>query len=207
MIMRPSFVVRSLILGAWCMAAIACGHTDEARIPALSVSSDRPEQFLAADLSSRSDSGVLARRDTLMDTDEEAQPDSLPPLPFGMTLDMIRDGDRLYRGKGGCVNCHGSEEQGLAARGKTLTAGLHFLPAGDWRGVDSLIAVGLPDAATRSPVPMPPRGQHGDLTAAEIRAVAAYVWAVSSVRGEPWAGGHVTHAPHDSRSSARTSIP
>ena len=144
-------------------SAAACAHTDEDRVEALKASSDRPEQFLPADLASRGDSNVLARHDTLMDTDEEAQPDSLPPLPFGMTLQMIRDGDRLFRGKGGCVNCHGSEAQGLPARGKTLTAGLHFLPAGDWRGVDSIIAVGLPDAVTRSPVAMPPRGQHGNL--------------------------------------------
>jgi cytochrome c5 len=185
----------------------ACTHTDEDRVAALEARNDRPEQFLPSDLSARADSGVLARRDTLMDKDEEAQPDSLPPLPFGMTLDMIRDGDKLFRGKGGCVNCHGSEAQGLPARGKTLTAGLHFLPPGDWRGVDSIVSVGLPDAITRSPVAMPPRGQHGDLSVAEIRAVSAYVWAISSVKGEPWSGGHAAHAPHDPRSSARTSIP
>ena len=189
------------------LALAACSPADDGRVQAMKASSDSPESLLPGDLSKRSDSSVLARRDTLMDTDEEAQPDSLPPLPFGMPLDMIREGDRLYRGKAGCVNCHGTEEQGLPARGKTLTAGLHFIPAGDWGGIDSIVSVGLPDAVTRSPVAMPPRGQHGDLDATEIRAVAAYVWAVSSVRGEPWAGGHVRHSRHDARSSARTSIP
>lgn len=196
---------RLLVVLIACTAA--CAHTDEDRVSELKASNDRPEQFLASDLAARSDSGVLARRDTLMDTDEEAQPDSLPPLPFGMTLQMIRDGDHLYRGKGGCVNCHGSEAQGLPARGKTLTAGLHFLPAGDWRGVDSIISVGLPDAVTRSPVAMPPRGQRGNLSLEEIHEIGAYVWAISSVKGEPWPGGHVAHEPHDPRASSRTSIP
>lgn len=205
--MRALPLIQTLALSAALFAAAACSHVDETRVERLEESSARPERFLARDLASRPDSNVLARHDTLMDTDEEAQPDSLPPLPFGMTFDMIRDGDRLYRGKGGCVNCHGTEEQGLAGRGKTLTAGLHFLPPGDWRGVDSIIAVGLPDAVTRSPVAMPARGQHGDLDAEEMRAIAAYVWAVSSVRGEPWPGGHTSHGPHDPRSSARTSIP
>jgi cytochrome c5 len=205
--MRPHawLATRAFVLAL--SSLVSCAHSDDDREAVVKATSDTPEQFLPGDLAARSDSNVLARRDTLMDTDEEAQPDSLPPLPFGMTLDMIRDGDRIYRGKGGCVNCHGSEAQGLPARGKTLTAGLHFLPAGDWRGVDSLVAVGLPDAMTRSPVAMPPRGQHGDLSVAEIRDVAAYVWAISSVRGEPWPGGHVAHAPHDPRASARTSIP
>ena len=65
----------------------------------------------------------------------------------------------------------------------------------------------MPDRQTRSPIAMPPRGQHEDLNAEEIRAIAAYVWAISQTRGEPWPGGHATHAAHDARASARTSIP
>jgi mono/diheme cytochrome c family protein len=124
-----------------------------------------------------------------------------------MTTDMIRDGDRLFHGKGGCVNCHGSEAQGLAARGKTLTANLVFIPVGDWNANDSVIAVGMPDGRTRSPIAMPARGQHSDLDAREMRATAAYIWAISQARGEPWTGGHELHQSHDWRASARTSIP
>jgi cytochrome c5 len=198
--------------GAWLAMLAACAgsacarHGDE-RLAALEADDARPEALLPDNLGSRSDSALLARPDTLMDTDEEAQPAALPPLPFGMTLDMIRAGDAIFHGAGGCANCHGSEAQGLPARGKTITAGLHFVAPGDWQGVDSIVSVGIPDAGTRSPIAMPPRGQHGDLDATQIRAVGAYVWAISSVRGEPWAGGHVTHAAHDPRASARTSIP
>ncbi|MES2123374.1 MAG: c-type cytochrome [Gemmatimonadota bacterium] len=188
-------------------AALACSEPDAQRLASLKAEDARPEALLPGDLAGRPDSALLARTDTLMDTDEEAQPDSLPALPFGLTLEMIRAGDALFHGAGGCFNCHGSEAQGLPARGKTITAGLHFVSAGDWRGVDSIISVGIPDAGTRSPVAMPPRGQHGDLDASQIQALSAYVWGISSARGEPWPGGHVSHARHDPRASARTSIP
>ncbi len=166
-----------------------------------------PENFIPDDLDSRPDSSMLTLSPHKFDTDEEAQSPTLPALPDGMTLDRIRDGDRLFHGKGGCVNCHGSEAQGLAARGKTLTAGLAFIPLGDWNALDSLINVGMPDAQTRSPIAMPARGQHSDLTAEETRTIAAYIWAISQTRGEPWPGGHVLHAHHDWRASSRTSIP
>ncbi len=142
-----------------------------------------------------------------VETNEDLQPTVLPTMPYGMTVDMLVEGDRLFHGKGGCVNCHGSEAQGLAARGKTLTAGVQYVPAGDWNALDSLINVGLPDGMTRSPIAMPARGQHGDLGVEETRAVAAYVWAISQTKGEPWSGGHALHAPHDWRASSRTSIP
>jgi mono/diheme cytochrome c family protein len=184
------------------------GHKENPdRVEEVQRSGATPENYLPSDLDSRPDSAKLALSPEIFDTDEEAQPPALPDLPDGMTLDRIREGDRLFHGKGGCTNCHGSEAQGLAARGKTLTAGLAFLPPGDWNAIDSLISVGMPDKQTRSPIAMPPRGQHSDLNADEIRTIAAYVWAISQTRGEPWPGGHVLHMKHDWRASSRTSIP
>lgn len=198
-------------LGAIAVLAIttACGTPRENpdRTAEVSREADAPERFLPSDLASRPDTAQLALGRNVFDTDEDAQPDTLPTLPHGMSIDMIRDGDRLFHGAGGCVSCHGSEAQGLAARGKTLTTGVAFVPPGDWNAIDSLISVGMPDRQTRSPIAMPPRGQHEDLDAAEIRSIAAYVWAISQTRGEPWPGGHVIHTPHDPRASARTSIP
>jgi len=40
---------------------------------------------------------------------------------------------------------------------------------------------------------MPARGARGDLTRDETRRIAAYVWAISQVKGEPWPGGHASH--------------
>lgn len=198
-----------LALCAACMGFVACAAPKNNPDAAQKVSRepDAPEKLLPEGLDARSDSMMLVLHPHYFDTDEDAQPDTLPSLPLGMTLEQIRDGDRLFRGKGACDDCHGSEAQGLPGRGKTLTAGLQFLPKGDWKGIDSVISVGIPDRLTRSPIAMPPRGKHENLEVDEMRAIAAYVWAISQTRGEPWQGGHAAHAPHDWRASARTSIP
>lgn len=127
------------------------------------------------------------------ETNEEGQPPALPAVPQGMTLDLIRSGDSLFHGKGNCFACHGADAGGLPAAGSALTMGLNFVPT-EWHPIDSLIIAGIPDPITRSPIAMPPRGGKSNLSAAETRAIAAYVWAISQTRGEPWPGGHDTHA-------------
>lgn len=126
------------------------------------------------------------------DLNEDGQSAKLPPLPQGMTLDLIRQGDDLYRGKGGCNTCHGPDGGGMPASGSGITAGLNFVPA-QWAAIDSVIKVGIAEPITRTPIAMPPRGAQSNLTDDESRTLAAYVWAISQVRGEPWAGGHQTH--------------
>ncbi len=128
-----------------------------------------------------------------IETNEDLQPTVLPPLPTGMTVYMLVEGDRLFHGRGGCFACHGTEGQGLPAAGDGITSALSYAQH-EWRSLDSLIRVGLPDALTRSPIAMPARGARGDLTSAEIQQLSAYVWAISGVRGEPWPGGHTSHA-------------
>jgi mxaJ protein len=126
-------------------------------------------------------------------TNEEGQPPRLPAMPEGMTLDLIRAGDSLFHGKGHCFACHGADATGLPDAGSALTIGLNFVPL-EWRPIDSLITAGIADAITRSAIQMPPRGGKSDLSPDETRAIAAYVWAISQTRGEPWPGGHATHA-------------
>ncbi len=147
---------------------------------------------LTAGVASAQERGRAAATPEASDLNEDGQLRKLPPLPQGMTLDMIRQGDALYRGKGGCVTCHGPDGGGMPASGSGITAGLNFVPS-EWGPLDSLIRVGIPEPLTRSPVAMPPRGAQSNLTDAETRQVAAYVWAISQVRGEPWPGGHRTH--------------
>ena len=120
------------------------------------------------------------------------QPKRLPTLPAGMTLDMIRAGDSLYRGRAGCVTCHGQDAFGVNNSGSGLTMGLNFIPT-NWQTIDSLVTAGIPEALTRSSVAMPPRGVGQNLTPDETRTVSAYVWAIANVAGEPWPGGHPTH--------------
>jgi mono/diheme cytochrome c family protein len=128
----------------------------------------------------------------VLDLDEDGQRRQLPPLPQGMTLQMIREGDALYRGKGGCVTCHGPEGGGMPAAGSGITAGLNFVPS-EWGPLDSLIRAGVPEPVSRTPMAMPPRGAQSNLTEDESRRIAAYTWAISQVRGEPWEGGHKKH--------------
>jgi mono/diheme cytochrome c family protein len=125
-------------------------------------------------------------------TNDEMQPSTLPVLPYGMSIQQIVHGDSLFHGRGGCFACHGAEAQGLPAAGDGFTTGLNYVQA-KWQDIAQLIARGLPDALTRAPIRMPARGARGDLTNDELRAVAAYVWAISQTHGEPWPGGHTGH--------------
>jgi mono/diheme cytochrome c family protein len=143
--------------------------------------------------SSAQERGRAAPTPDASDLNEDGQRRQLPPLPQGMTLAMIQQGDALYRGKAGCVTCHGPDGGGMPASGSGITAGLNFVPS-EWGPIDSLIRTGIPEPVTRSPIAMPPRGAQSNLTDDESSRVAAYVWAISQVRGEPWPGGHRTHA-------------
>jgi mono/diheme cytochrome c family protein len=147
---------------------------------------------LAAGIGSAQERGRGAATADESDLNEDGQRRQLPPLPQGMTLETIQQGDAIYRGRGGCFTCHGPDGGGMPASGSGITAGLNFVPS-EWGPLDSLIKAGIPEPATRTPIAMPPRGAQSNLTDEEIRQVAAYVWAISQVRGEPWPGGHRTH--------------
>ena len=125
-------------------------------------------------------------------THDDLQPPALPALPTGMTIGDLMRGDSIYHGKGTCFVCHGVEGEGRPAAGDALTVALNWAQP-NWRSIDSLIDNGIPQPLTRSPIQMPPRGGRSDLTDSEVRAVAAYVWAISQTRGEPWPGGHISH--------------
>jgi cytochrome c5 len=133
-----------------------------------------------------------ARSELLSKTNEDGQPVKMPPLPRGMTLDIIRAGDSVFHGKGHCFACHGADAEGLPNAGSALTIGLNFVPT-EWQAIDSVIMLGIPESVTRSAIAMPPRGGKSDLGTDELREVAAYVWAISQVQDEPWPGGHRTH--------------
>jgi len=128
------------------------------------------------------------------------QPKSLPKMPAGMTLDMIRQGDSVFHNAGGCITCHGPNAMGLPDKGSSLSLGLHFVPA-DWNAIDSLVTAGLPEALTRTSIAMPPRGAGSNLTPDQVKQVAAYVWAISQTYGEPWPGGHKSHGAEGARNT------
>lgn len=133
-----------------------------------------------------------AQRAIVSPTNEDLQPAHLPPLPFGVADSDLVAGDRIFHSTGGCFACHGAEGEGLPAAGAAITTGLAYVPT-DVSAIAQLITDGLPDAYTRAPIAMPPRGARGTLTPHEIGLVADYVWAIAQTRGEPWVGGHVSH--------------
>jgi mono/diheme cytochrome c family protein len=128
------------------------------------------------------------------------QPKQLPPLPQGVTLDMIRLGDSVFHYAGGCVACHGPNAMGLPDKGSALSLGLHFIPE-EPRAIDSLVTAGIPEPVTRTTIAMPPRGAASNLSPEQTRQVAAYVWAIALTYDEPWPGGHRTHGTEKKRST------
>jgi mono/diheme cytochrome c family protein len=128
------------------------------------------------------------------------QPKQLPPLPQGVTLDMIRQGDSVFHYAGGCTACHGLDAMGLPDKGDALSLGLHFIPA-EPGAIDSLVTAGIPESVTRTSIAMPPRGAASNLSPEQIRQVAAYVWAIAQTYDEPWPGGHRTHGVEKKKST------
>lgn len=147
---------------------------------------------LAAQAPHTQQSPIVTNGRPTVKTHDDLQAPTLPALPAGMTIADIVRGDSIYHGTGTCFVCHGVEGEGRPAAGDALTVGLNWAQP-NWRSIDSLIVSGIPQPLTRSPIQMPPRGGRSDLTDTEVRAVAAYVWAISQARGEPWPGGHGTH--------------
>jgi mono/diheme cytochrome c family protein len=168
--------------------AIGCGWLLLVGMPAAAAAQGRPGTPAPK-------SSVAVERDSLgplTATNEDGQPTRLPPLPRGVTLDLVRSGDDVFHGKGHCFACHGADGEGLPNAGSALTLSLSFVPT-ELAPIDSVIMFGIPESVTRSAISMPPRGGKSDLSTDETLAVATYVWAISQVRGEPWPGGHRSH--------------
>ena len=92
------------------------------------------------------------------------------PVPLGATRDQIALGDRIFHGEaagGKCFNCHGADAKGTG-NGNDLTVGM-------WIWGDGSIK--MLKATIRHNMSIAP-GMDGDLTAADVDAVAAYVWAL-----------------------------
>ena len=103
----------------------------------------------------------------------QAPPDSLPP---GVTRQLVEEGKRVFGGVGLCLACHGPEAKG--GLGPDLTSGAWLHGSGTYDELVARVLKGVPMAEAKSGSMMPPRGG-GDLSEAQIRAVAAYIWTVS----------------------------
>lgn len=101
------------------------------------------------------------------------------PVPEGATAAMVSLGDRIYHGEVGgasCTGCHGANATG-STLGPSLTSKRWLWSDGSYAGILKTIRDGVPNPKEyRSP--MPPMGG-AQLTPGQLKAVAAYVWALS----------------------------
>lgn len=100
-------------------------------------------------------------------------------VPPGATRAMVAEGDRIYHGQvrgATCTACHGQNGEG-SPLGPSLTTKKYLWNDGSYAGIMKTIREGVPHPKNyRSP--MPPMGG-AQLTPKELRAVSAYVWALS----------------------------
>jgi len=96
------------------------------------------------------------------------------PVPPGSSAEQVADGDRLYHSQS-CAGCHGSAANGTPV-GPDLTSGKWLWSDGSLEGLRGTIAQGV-SAPKQYRQAMPMMGG-AQLSASELQAVAAYVWAV-----------------------------
>ena len=100
------------------------------------------------------------------------------PTPPGASSGQVVRGYRIFRGElagGTCSGCHGSDAAGSTV-GPDLTRGTWLWSDGSWRAIAATINRGVP-VPKESDAIMPPKGG-APLSASDIDAVAAFVWAV-----------------------------
>jgi glucose/arabinose dehydrogenase/cytochrome c5 len=100
------------------------------------------------------------------------------PTPPGATQAEVALGSRIYHGQvsnGTCAGCHGSDGKGSPV-GADLTAGTWLWSDGSLDGLSRTISQGVAVPKTHLGA-MPPMGG-SPLSAAELKAASAYVWAI-----------------------------
>jgi mono/diheme cytochrome c family protein len=101
----------------------------------------------------------------------------LKPPPGG-SAELVAQGEKVFRGQvsnGTCTGCHGSDGRGTQV-GSNLTSGTYLHSKGDLAGIKETIVKGVA-TAKQAIGAMPPLGA-APLNAADVDAVAAYVWAI-----------------------------
>jgi glucose/arabinose dehydrogenase/mono/diheme cytochrome c family protein len=112
---------------------------------------------------------------------------ALPPVPAGaagVTAKTIALGDSVYHGAAGgatCVGCHGSDAKGTPLA-PDLTDKEWLWSDGSLPAIEQTIARGVPAPKQHTGV-MPPMGG-ASLSKPQLRAVAAYVYALSQSGGK-----------------------
>lgn len=99
-------------------------------------------------------------------------------LPEGVTRAMITEGESLFKGPGICTACHGADGKGVPGLGANLTDDEWLHSDGSYEGILNTVTHGVTSDESSSGTVMPAKGG-SQLTDAQVRAVAAYVWSLS----------------------------
>lgn len=97
--------------------------------------------------------------------------------PAAVTDSAIARGKEVYQGPANCAACHGPAGAGTE-NGPSLVDGEWLRGAGSYDEILQQVAHGTPRRNAKTGKPMPMRGWI-PTSDADVRAVAAYVWALS----------------------------
>jgi mono/diheme cytochrome c family protein len=97
--------------------------------------------------------------------------------PAAVTDSIVEVGSMIFHDRGGCADCHGRRGEGAAA-GPSLRDGEWKSGSGTYEEILEQVVHGKPRTETETGEPMPMRGV-SELSDSDVRAVAAYVWAIS----------------------------
>jgi len=91
---------------------------------------------------------------------------------------MVQEGSQIYAGAGICAACHGPDATG--AIGPDLTDAEWLIGDGEYEQLVAQIVEGVSAEEATNPLGaiMPPKGG-ASITEAQVRSVAAYIWALS----------------------------
>ena len=103
------------------------------------------------------------------------------PVPAGSSAAQVALGERVFKTKATCAGCHGPDAKGSPV-GPDLTSGTWLWGDGSLGTIHETIAKGV-QQPKKFQAPMPPMGG-SQLSADELSAVSAYVWAVGH-KGKP----------------------
>jgi mono/diheme cytochrome c family protein len=107
---------------------------------------------------------------------QAAQQAQQAQLPEGVTAKMVEEGKQIFHGPGLCLTCHGENGQGTPIA-PTLADDKWLHIDGSYDAIVKLITTGVPQPK-EAMVPMLPKAG-SEITADQIKAVAAYVWTLS----------------------------
>jgi mono/diheme cytochrome c family protein len=110
-------------------------------------------------------------------TTPSAEPQLGGGLPQGVTAQMVQEGHRVYHGPGICLTCHGQDGRGTALGPALDDQQWLNIPTGSYEEIMEVVRTGVARPVAH-PAPMPPMGG-ANLSDADLRAVAAYVYGLS----------------------------